>query len=56
MSSAELPGKTPVRRVVRYEPPATSEALCRELEILGKDNLYERVLETVAELMATRVP
>jgi glucose-6-phosphate dehydrogenase assembly protein OpcA len=51
-TSAELPGKTPVRRVVRYEPPATSEAVCRELDILGKDNLYERVLETAAELMA----
>jgi glucose-6-phosphate dehydrogenase assembly protein OpcA len=49
----ELPRREPVRRVVRHGPHATGDAVCRELEILGHDNLYERVLEISAELGST---
>lgn len=45
---SELPGQTAVRRVVRTEDESPSRLVSRELEILGRDTLYEEVLRVAS--------
>ena len=47
---AELPGQTPMRGLVRTADESASRLVSGELEILGRDDLYEQVLLVASEL------
>ncbi len=47
---AELPGQAPMRRLVRIGDESASRLVSSELEILGRDVLYEDVLRLASEL------
>ena len=47
---AELPGQVPLRRLVRTGDESASRLVSSELEILGRDVLYEDVLRLAGEL------
>lgn len=47
---AELPGQAPMRRLVRIGDESPSRLVSSELEILGRDVLYEEVLRLAGEL------
>jgi glucose-6-phosphate dehydrogenase assembly protein OpcA len=46
---AELPGQPPMRRLVRTGNESPSCLVSRELEILGRDSLYEEVLRVASD-------
>jgi len=48
---AELPGQAPMRRLVRTGDESASRLVSSELEILGRDVLYEDVLRLAGELL-----
>jgi glucose-6-phosphate dehydrogenase assembly protein OpcA len=47
---SELPGQPPLRRLVRTGDDSPSRLVSRELEILGRDALYEEVLRVASDL------
>lgn len=47
---SELPGQPPVRRLVRIEDDSPARLVSRELEILGRDTLYEEVVRMAGDL------
>ncbi|HLK34480.1 MAG TPA: glucose-6-phosphate dehydrogenase assembly protein OpcA [Terriglobales bacterium] len=47
---AELPGIAPMRRLVRTGDESPSRLVSSELEILGRDSLYEQVLRFASDL------
>jgi glucose-6-phosphate dehydrogenase assembly protein OpcA len=53
---AELPGQAPMRRLVRTGDESASGLVSSELEILGRDHLYEQVLLAASELTPTLSP
>jgi glucose-6-phosphate dehydrogenase assembly protein OpcA len=48
---AELPGQAPMRRLVRTGDESPTRLVSSELEILGRDVLYEDVLRLAGELL-----
>lgn len=53
---AELPGQAPIRRLVRTGDESASRLVSGELEILGRDDLYEQVLLVVGGLAPSLSP
>ncbi|HEV2118449.1 MAG TPA: glucose-6-phosphate dehydrogenase assembly protein OpcA [Terriglobales bacterium] len=53
---AELPGQAAMRRLVRIGDESASRLVSSELEILGRDVLYEQVLRMAGELVPALSP
>jgi hypothetical protein len=53
---SELPGQPPLRRMVRIGDQSPSRLVSNELEILGRDTLYEEVLRMASELAPALSP
>jgi glucose-6-phosphate dehydrogenase assembly protein OpcA len=53
---AELPGQAAMRRVVRTGEESASRLVSSELEILGRDVLYEQVLRLAGDLVPALSP
>lgn len=53
---AELPGQPPMRRLVRIGDESATRLVSSELEILGRDALYEEVLRVASELAPALSP
>ena len=53
---AELPGQAPMRRLVRTGDESATRLVSNELEILGRDQLYEQVLLVASELAPALSP